>query len=228
MKRVISVVMAFLLVLCYTYHSKAETEKEIEFSGIPWGISITEVNNRLVEMGYSKDEADDTSLHTWPYHWQSDYRHTVKDTGLSLSTSYWGDDTHKIAGYTVNWTTMLAYYDFDDTMVNREPSKSHFCQAIIEFDIDFELVDRAYDDLKTKLTKLYGEPKQNIVDDEAKAFEWYGANNTVVRLEQTNGKDYKHIYLIYGITSIDEILSELRNTIVKTAPPADPDDLSGL
>ena len=228
MKKIIALVIAIMLLLCITSISMADTDKEIVFNGIPWGISILEVNNKLVELGYSSESPDETSLHTWPYHWQSDYSHTVKDTGLILSTCYWDDDSHKIAGYIVDWTTMLAYYDFDDTSVNRDAESSHFCQAIIEFRIDYELVDRAYDDLKAKLTKLYGQPKKVIVDDEAKGYEWYGLNNTVVRLEQHNGKDYKYIYLMYGIHNIDGILKDLRAMIVKTAPPADADDLSGL
>lgn len=227
-RRFIIPLTSFFVLILLLNVSLADVEQEITFNGIPWGTSITNVNQKLVELGYSNDKPDETSLHTWPYHWQSDYKHTVKDTGLSLNTSYWSDDTHKIAGYVVGWTTMLAYYDYDDEKVNIDEDKSHFCQAIIQFSIEYELVDKAFEDLKSKLTTLYGSSVQAIVDDEAKAFEWYGTNNTAVRLEQRNGKDYKYIYLIYGITNIDSILNEVREAVVKSIPDADPNDFSGL
>ncbi len=240
MKRILVLLLIAVMVFTVISTAYTDTEKEIVFNNLSWGISIVELNNRLEELGYRKDKANVASLYPWVYNNWADYVHQVKDTGFRRTTYYSFDDSAPmVAGYRVDCIEMDAYYDYDDSKVNFDESNSHFCSAFVVLDIEYELVDSAYEDLCKKLTRLYGDGVRKEVrdyysfdyyevDKNERAMEWYGANNTAVRLEEGVGKDWKRIYLHYGLTDIGDKLPKIRELVIKAMPSVDEDDLSGL
>ena len=232
MKKKLTFMILLVLVSTMVCSSIAEdVQEEIRFNNIPWGISITEANEIMVSLGYKSYEPEETSIYIWPKYWWTNMGNSsvrVKDTGYNLGGAYnLNETTPKVGGYPIEWTYLHAYYDYNENGIDKDPAKSHYCDAVMLFYVEYELADATYADLKRKLTKLYGEPTDKSSYNTL-ACEWYGANNTAVHLEEVINSKSKVVALVYGFTNIEDTLLQVREMVVKSIPLADENDLGGL
>ena len=233
MNKKLSIVLALCITMLFIFNStsmaEASYDDEIVFNNIPWDISILEANEIMVSLGFKNYEPRSGDLRIWPYYWWTDTGvHTVKETGFNLGGSYsYSENVPHIGGHPVDWVYLMAYYDFDEKGVNKDPALSHYCSAVIVFDVEYELADSVYSDLESKLTKLYGEPTL-LSNGNTIASEWHGANSTAVDLEEVIYEKAKVVGLLYGFTNIEDKLLEVREAVIKSKPEVDGNDFGGL
>lgn len=250
MKRVCSMLLIFLL-LSFGANTSAEqtaeyaatTDKRIFFSNIPWNITVSDFNNSLDSIGMQ-------------------YRSTYTEYGnirnsLSSSSTSFGDgdvipiisskyvptckywiqpenvysDLCKVAGHSVSWI-YASFYDQYPTRL---------------YEIDIHIASskllsakEQYDDLKGKLTELYGEPYSYFEENLSTAQDcsvWIGSDGTAVYLKCYHFKerDSESTILCYGLqTSGDTFVLIEEQAISETeqrkndAMDSIADDYSGL
>lgn len=191
----------------------AEVEEglpQIDFRGAKLGTSFGEVKDTL-EIGHLSD--------LW-------YGIVTPD---ELATEYWNPDYENyilsyfmvgvIDGVEVaGFTPSQARVNFYKSVVNGEASENEdecvFYGAYYRFD-EGDL-DRIREELKEKLSKLYGEPQKRDISfslygftDNYTVFTWKGQNNVEVTLTEESGRPYVTLaYLWNGAkTIIENILS---------------------
>lgn len=215
-----------------TYNQSVDHEGEIVFAGVPWGIGLTDLQACMQYKGYNfnlriVDAA--YSLPVWTYDFRHDWEYNVKDSGYSV---YIGSGT-TIAGYNVDYIYLYSHYDFGNNYINTDKDASHYYMAEIHLALEYEHVDRSYEDLRAKLDSLYGQHQEvsfHSVDYTYTYSVWEGANNTAVCLYKgvKDDDDFRHLNLMYGRTDSDKILAALDAVRVSLIPPADSSDTSGL
>lgn len=231
MKRFVA--MLFVITILLGSVALADVDKEIRFNDIPWGTDISEVKRIIKSLWSENSDVEEFSIHSYPYNWMNDYDYGYDGLAVGIYT-YHGYDKYKVAGYDVEFTLLLAYYDYDANSYRKDLDATHFCQAVIEFDMEYDEVDDAFEDLSNKLTRLYGKSTEVKYDADVDGLEWYGINDTVVRLERQNddGFGVKYIMLIYSIRNLDDILIELNKRVeedkINNYVPVDEDNITGL
>ena len=227
MRRFLAIALAVFLILSTS--AIADVDKEITFNGIPWGIGGQELIDTMSQKGFRAQRAEESSMPIWTYDFREDWKYNVADTGYYIGYYYYNDNKTKIAGYELNNIMQYAYYDIKDNKLNKP--NCHYYKTEIWFDIKNELVERAYEDLKNKLTNLYGngtESKVYLIDTDYIYTVWKGINNTAVCLYMSEDKDNNFLNLMYGITNCEETLKFVREIYINSIAPADENDYSGL
>lgn len=214
-------------ILCSLLFSTAFAD-EITFRGIPWGSSMSRVEEKLSDKQLSvRDEA---GMRRWE-NIQSVYDPNYFD---EYPSGWSGDSWAKtdVAGYDAYIKVYCAYDLKADGSVDRNKENSEFYAAKYDFSVmDY---DTAYNALKSKLTSLYGTGKETVENykpfyafdgksgyyhQEAKCTVWNGDNNTAVKLYCiTEDLDIeilssKTLSICYGKTDKDEDLDKLQKAI---------------
>ena len=250
MKRVFSALLIYLLlslgsnvVAEQATGYEATTDKGILFSNIPWNITVSDFNNNLDAIGIK-------------------FRSTYTEYGnarysISLSSTAFGDGTVipiisskyvptreywiqpenvysnlcEVAGHSVSWMYASFY--------NQYPT------SLYEIDIHIassKLISEAeqYNDLKRKLTALYGDPHSYFDENlsgTTNCSVWIGSDDTAVYLKHYQFKESnsESVILSYGLqTSGDTFLRIEEQAIIKSeqrkndALDSIADDYSGL
>ena len=211
-------------------------DQEIRYQGLEWGASVSEVNAALSKVGLKKTDEKSTQLPEYwlyysdPYDWfLYDWSSSYWDTdGYEMSYSRYKTSMQSIAGHSLeNWTASFSKGNGDDWK---------FYMIVFSLYFDTLSADKeclgAYEDLKTKLTNLYGEGTSNenfktLKSDESGFTyeyytEWKGANNTGIHLEFTiyiNKRSTVYsrninVKLIYGKTD-DQLLKDAYELKIK-------------
>ena len=207
----------------------ADTEEEILFNGIPWGIDGRELLEKMSEKGFIAQQADETSLPIWTYDFRNDWQYNIDNAGYYIGYYYWDEHKTKIGGYDISNILLYAYYDIVDGKLDK--SIGHYYKAEISFQLDNELVFIAYSDLKRKLSNLYGdgtEATSHLIDTDYNYTVWKGSNNTAVCLYASNSKNSNSLNIMYGITNCEEVLKLVREAYINSIIPADENDYHGL
>ena len=204
MKKKFSLFVAMII----TFFSVAYADTEIIFLNIQWLSNEETVYNDLVEAGFVRSSVNMPDL------LDDDPRFINSNSGFYTPDIIVGVENYafcmdlkqvikgKIAGYPINNLKLSFAYDGLYQLLS----------------VTVDLLGATFEDLKTKLTKVYGEGEQTITDEGIESVIWKGANNTGVLLyTQSEGLDYT---LMYGRLDAEEILSSCMKT--------DPDDVTGL
>lgn len=146
-----------------------------------------------------------------------------------------------MGGYLVKSIHAYCHFAYSADSVNLDATNSRFYMADAWIDTADEAA--AYDDLKDKLSTLYGEPVEDIANQTAYNYKneihysvWYGANNTAVCLrygfsankEEEWVTDTEYLILTYGKTDSEARLCELKQAIAQEETTAYAGDLGGL
>lgn len=231
MKRLfVIIVVAIMLACSFGY---ADTDKEIKFRNITWGINIDEVKQVLSDIDFWNDEKGYALAH-WDD--EQDYYFGREENGWLGWCFNSSNDPLKVAGYPVSMIYLYCAYGVDEKgSVLRDRESSEFYMASYLFDV----IDTqgTYEDLKDKMTKLYGEGVEttefgygsyNAGNSEWKGYkstimtvEWNGANNTGVVLtgrwdDRDTGVNYgNRVILLYGKTDYDMKLTMIEKAVTQ-------------
>lgn len=234
MKRILALV---LVLMAFTGCAFADTEKPIEFHGIPWGIDILELAEVLNEKNIPvrKDKiSNDANMAIWSYEFRNSFMNDIEETGHKISLYFHGDEsTPKIAGYPVQELEFYAHYDITDGILNQSENGSRYYMATIWFDVNDEMAVSVFNDLAKKLTSLYGNGAENstfIVDTTYTYLVWNGADDTAVCLyrSESNSSNYQFVHLMYGKTNIEETLQNVRKLVIEKKIQDVSNDTTGL
>ena len=232
--KVLACALVCMMISCNAF---ADTEKQIEFYGIPWGISITELVDELKERNIPVNEdnvSHDANMAIWSYEFRNSYVNDIKETGYKMLLNYSGNKSApKIAGFPLKSLEFYAHYDIADGNLNRDENKSIYYMAEIWFDVDDEMAVSVYKDISDKLTSLYGEGKENMtfITDTTYTYRvWNGADDTAVCLyrSESNKNNYQFVHLMYGKTNIAETLHNVRNLVIEKKIQDISNDTTGL
>lgn len=245
MKKIL--VLCLLLMLSLQALAVAD---EITFRGIPWGSSLTEVEEYFSNLSIVDFDSEDVK------------RDTIlnDDYDVYSNNSYeccWHDfvfphGSITVAGYDVN-IHLYCFYGIDENgNVLREKEDSVFYAA--SYDLEVVDVETSYEDLVNKLTSLYGEGSlqtsggtvyygsstgSGTYEYEERIMTWLGDNDTGVRiycivndLEHSQG-DPGSITIYYAKTDAWIELDKLQNAlhqeaIANESANRDASDTSGL
>lgn len=205
-------------------------EKEIVFSGVPWGTSYTETNKMLDYLGlwnlsgegYKTYSIDDIVL--------GDYQgidFEYSDINIIGNTFYGEVD---VAGYTTTEVNLyFAYLPVNGVLTKTEDDSALYGAQYIFEPLNLEEMTT---DLIEKISSLYGE-----ADDETSTIDWfdieynytywYGSNDTAVVLKSVDASNdttelYKdEIVISYVWLKGDELLQAASDTLKLEAEQAE-------
>lgn len=228
----------FLVVLMlFVPAALADTETEIVFHGIPWGISVNELADQLRQRNISVSASDiknDEDMVFWGSQFLSVSDDRFDTTGHKISLYYWNDPGKaKIAGHPVQELELYSHYGIADGKISLDANDSKYYLVNIWFDANDEMVVGIYDDLLTKLTTLYGNCTESTFKTSSSNYTcatWHGANNSAVILYRSvsDSSGYQFVHLIYGKTDSEQTLREVRRLVIEHEIQSVADDSTGL
>ena len=227
--------MKKLVVICILLVSMfvSANAEEILFRGIPWDSSMSDVKRALnVDYFFTRD---DVIIRRWENIEETvDYKHMSDYPSGWIGLYYgFGETGLKVAGYNVASMQVNCIYGMkDDTTVDRGIDNSRLCSAYYVFEvINYET---SYDDLKAKLTSLYGEGVESEdfgsgyyasangngeYNYTCKTTTWIGENDTAVKL-YLSFDDVDNpllmndqLALYYGNTTMDKEIDKLQELL---------------
>lgn len=245
MRKILTFLLAFLMI------SSVACAEEITFRGIPWGSSMSKVEESFdSDMFYTHDEA---TVRRWEnITEQVDWEHLYDyPDGWECLYMGFGEYAMKVAGYDVIMSVACRYGIGENNEILKDKSDSVLCSASYTFDvIDYVA---AYDDLKVKLTSLYGDGIETTDTDEGyywgmntsdeyhttvKVTTWVGENDTEAKLycsvDDVDDPLLQNdlLVLYYGKTSEDENIERLQKLLhveaLSNEQESRNDDTSGL
>lgn len=245
MKKFLTFILVFLTI------SSVACAEEITFRGIPWGSSMSEIEDSFdSDMFYTYDEA---TVRRWKnITEQVDWEHLYDyPDGWECLYMGFGEYAMKVAGYDVIMSVACRYDIGENDEILKDKSDSVLCSASYTFDvIDYVA---AYDDLKAKLTSLYGDGIETTDTDEGyhwgmntsgeyhttvKLTTWVGENDTEAKLycsvDDVDDPLLQNdlLVLYYGKTSEDENIERLQKLLhveaLSNEQESRNDDTSGL
>lgn len=215
----------------------ADTDNEIVFHGIPWGISINELADQLRKRNFAVQSSDiesDANMGIWTYQFRNMYQYDIESSGHKIQLNFWSNQgSAKIAGYPINGLELFAHYGVVDGIVSFDADDSKYYLTAFSFDVQDEMAVGVYADLSKKLSALYGtgtEDTTKIVDNTYTYTVWSGANNTAVCLYRSvsTSSAYQYVYLMYGKTDCEKTLREVRRLVIEHEIQSVADDSTGL
>lgn len=234
MKKLLALILLLTMIAPISF---ADTDGQIMFHNIPWGIGIDKLaynlKQRNIDVPSGKIKAN-ANMAIWTYYFRNSYEYDIEATGHKIQLSYWGNtDAVKIAGYPVQEMELYAHYDITNDVLNLDAANSKYYMATVWFDISDEMAVGVYADLANKLTALYGNGKEattNIIDTTYTYTVWNGANNTAVCLYKSisESSDYQFVHLMYGKTDCEQTLRKVRRLVIEHEIQSVANDSTGL
>lgn len=230
LKRIVAFLLSMYLIVPV---ASADTDKEIVFHGIPWGISVNELVDQLRERNIpSGNINDDYDMRFWGSQFLSITEDHFDSTGYKISI-YDYDDKIKIAGHPVLNIDLYAHYGMIDGEISLDADDSQFHFCTIMFAAGDEMIVGVYNDLLSKLNALYGNSTEStfkVGSSNYTASTWYGANNTAVNLYRyiSDNQKYQSVNLCYGKTDSEQTLREVRRLVIEHKLQSVADDSTGL
>jgi len=210
MKRIASTFLLLVLLLPLFALAETTNEKPIRFRGLEWYITKKEAEAALIAEGASKallssSEGDIYRLSA------IDYLGTTMGSdrvdGGGFRELYRGLN---VAGYKTD-VYACYYYQNKDNIIDRDEDSAIFYFGWYEFDYgDFSDYVAIFDDLKTKLSSLYGEP-ENKKDKYHTIATWTDSDGNTLQLLTNN--EYEYISLGYIAADADARLDQLQTAL---------------
>lgn len=204
MRKITGIIIAVLLIF-----GIASAEVELTFNSVPWLSDEETVYQTLSEAGFLRDgKGINAPRGEYTYLIVDDTEFVSPDRimgadEVTYTVDLAGDIKGKIAGYPVKDLILTFAYDGEYKLIA----------------VKVELIKATYNDLKAKLSKVYGEGEHKETEEGIWSTVWKGVNNSAIILyTQSEGFDFT---LMYGRLDAADILSQC------LAAPS-PDDVSGL
>ena len=207
MKKFVAVVIV-LTVALLSVHAFAD---EILFRNLPWDCSPADVKESFGKYLYFSDSMCAPLWSHWDHPGLSSADYSDKHAGFRLETGYPASGI-SVAGYDIKEARIFFLYGVtEDGQLDRRPDAGRMCGAFYSF--RFENVESAYEDLKAKLSYLYGEPEK----ENDTSIIWHGDNNTAVRMVWSNDKtnDYNYIDIKYGKVDLEAEIPHIMEMTVE-------------
>ena len=232
MKKVLAILMAMLM-LTSAGIALADVDTPITFQGIPWGSSVMDVMDALLDNGIAvvqeawsgqdfqvllTDGALLTPESGECFHYNQDAKMYEVQSENSKYVSkfepyyflqYVPDKT--IAGYGIKGIDFSFVQQSDETRL-----------MTVQVRLDWQDTKAAYADLQAKLTSVYGEGKQTTWAGIFDYYIWNGADNSMVMLDGSQNS----LKLYYGTNDAEAWLSVAEAGQLTTT--IDSSDTSGL
>lgn len=194
----LSALLICMVMLCMGVISSgiAETDKEILFRNIPWGTDYATVEKDNPDWNLYKLSGAiyDVKSVKDVLHGGSGYTNDYEYTDINIISHNWNDLALNVAGYTATSVNLYFAYVPVNGILTRDEKDSALYGALYKFG-KVNDVFPIEEDLKTKLSKLYGAPDKTDSDQswtgkiDYRYIYWYGANDTVVCLYIRDSKD---------------------------------------
>lgn len=203
--------LAFVFVILFVFSTTcAESSTEILFRDIPWGITLDEYVRELENQGFELTEAGTNITH-------------ASLLGLEhpeyFCTAYFGSESFpgqilcQVAGHDVYGISVFSICDIVNEEINTDFLDSLVYSASYIL-IAFEDFDAVVNDLREKLSYLYGPESTRTSETGIISYYWKGQNETEIEL---SGFDFL-INLVYTDKTIENHFDKLDSIIFeKTA-----------
>ena len=202
---------------------------EILFRGLPWGTDIDTFKKSFNASPWSGVEDEEAQLIAWNEHRNNSSRMIFDLKSSSILPSGWSYTTFSfdgsplvVAGYNVAALDGYFYYGVDGDTVIKDRASTRLYMA--EYVFDVLDIDGAFQDLKTKLTSLYGTGETKLSEGTAYNSEtWkeivypvekyiiFGDNDTSVLLEKGIIDSSGYVLLAYGQGEDDSEIKKIQN-----------------
>lgn len=221
MKRLVTI---FILILCVVAGSAlAKTTKyegEILFRNIPWGGTIDEVEAALagenLDFSYEKEGSmgmNYASLSAIVYmngSWLEKYATEMSSTCFTPIT---------VAGYeTFETEVYFAYLPNENNKIDKKRENTYFTLACYKFEpVD---LDRAIEDMKVKLSSLYGDIDKTETKRTAFKSEfsfWFTDNDSFICLHKVDYSASPQMLIYYGTLKGEGIIQKAKKLQVEAA-----------
>lgn len=155
-------------------------DNEIFFRDVPWGSTYSEVKSKLYEFDWYEMYFDYMKTHSVGDIIYGDYKGIdFINGGFNMTALPFSNKEINVAGYTTSDINLYFVFPITENGLEIIEDDAIFYGATYEFEPqDYESM---YDDLREKLTSLYGEP---IKED--KETDWLGIEETCTVWEGTN------------------------------------------
>lgn len=200
MKKAIAVILVFLIVSSVAYAD------EITFRDIPWDSSMSEIEKLLdLDFFYTYDEA---TIRRWKNITEKVDWEYINDYSDGWEYIYMGYGEHaiKVAGYDVIMNVACRYGIEENDEILKGKSDSVLCSASYSFDV----IDHtaAYEDLKSKLTSLYGEGTEttDVLEGYYCGVKSSGEYHTTVKITTWIGENNTEAKLYCSVDDVDDPL----------------------
>ena len=170
MKRHISIYLIMLIAIVVVMIPYSAIADEILFRGVPWGVNPAEARKVIDNPNLYMQATYTTGLIGYPSKTVERLMDTSKNVlfgnpecfaqeeGTTRIVGFFISDNPKVGGYNIQTVEMDFASDIQNGVVNDDENVSHFAIATYSFDILDGI--NAYNDLKTKLSSLYGEGEE--------------------------------------------------------------------
>lgn len=231
--------LSALLLTMFLLVPAAQAE-EIAFRGIPWGISVLEVQKHIQEQfDMSAEMFLDPQKNCLPYSaaMAEEYLTPQTEHKCGYANMQFARN-QSVAGYKLYSIEWHAFFGETQDGISLECADSEFYFA--EYSLKADDIEIAYADLQGKLSYLYGEctttkEQDTYTDKYTCTSTWHGDNNTAVTLfaKYTTHKDKDKsgkVYLRYYKTDCDEKLQSIDKAVkqMELVEQYKNSDLSGL
>lgn len=220
MKKAVLCLLVFVMLLASCFAYAEDGAAPILFRGAEWGSTFDEAIKVLPEGSKVRD------LNTTEYWYSVD--------NLLYNESVW-DDSYKgelggytyvqssslkglqVAGYDIEELKMyFVYTTGDDGLLIKDSDHTAFIYAY--YKLEPKDPDAAYEDLLTKLTKLYGDVDVRQTDSSYIVYEqnlWDGGNGTKVSLLREDYPTGSHyIYIKYSFDGANDLMKKAYDALV--------------
>ena len=204
--------------------SKTEDKKDLIFRGIPWGTNLPTVIDSIKEVSFTSPTSDYAVTTSQKCLNNGDF------FGFGVGINTYSEKSINIAGHEATIVLGFAYTPNDEGLLTKDEKDTAFTYA--EYKIYHKDARFAVEDLKNKLTDIYGEPehKQTNYGIENDIYYWKGANETIISLE---GEFYDtgttHVTIYYSFYGADDLYKQAQEAVnLEERLNTDKNDHTGL
>lgn len=232
MKRIISLLLFVLIVVCNVALADDVYEKPILFRGIEWASSYTDALKGLPE-GIRMYDLDEDEYWYPVIEYMFDPFNTLYRAEIGASTYAMSSSLSnvKVAGYPVEGLKL--YFTFlpgDDGLLIKDADHTALFYAY--YRLEPKDPDAVYDDLVTKLTSIYGDVDATEKKSPYISYEmalWNGADGTMVSVMREDYPSGTHnIYIKYGFSGGNDLMEAAYNAIVLEETQSAASNIDGL
>ena len=235
MKKVFTMLCVLaLLLMCFGALAADEHPEPVLFRGVAWGATYSEVAKVLPKGVKMRD----LQIREYYYPmadmmydesgWGNQIKAEIGCYTYATSSSLKGV---KVAGYDV--ADLCLYFIFkpdENGKIIKDEKHTAFYYGY--YKLEPKDPDAVYNDLISKLTKLYGDvddqkSSTSIISDNMSL--WNGANGTMVSVYKQDYSSGSHyIYIKYGFSGGDDLMQEAYAAVVREESEAAVSDMDGL
>ncbi|MCD7846794.1 MAG: zinc-ribbon domain-containing protein [Oscillospiraceae bacterium] len=203
---------------------------EITFRDIPWGTSYADAKELLSDLDLWKLAGESYKIYSVEDITLGDYKEiSFEKNDINIIGNTWNSHID-VAGYTTEDITLFFAYVPVDGVLTKTEEDSALYGARYEFKP--ENLSEAADDLKEKLSSLYGEPDSTKTDSDIWGnkytyITWTGKRNTEVVMKICDSSQcslsfyYDEIYISYVWLKGDELLQTACDTLIQNEKDAE-------